>query len=103
MSTILGYGQTSSSDTVGGHFPIIGDATAANGKKGILLQATTMNAGTSAALPATAAGWLPKLFARSVYTMVRDYWDSALSTPYSGQIFPTGAAKGTQAGQIFPD
>jgi hypothetical protein len=38
---------------------------------------------------------------KNVYMLSRDYWDSALSTPYSGQLFPVGPGEGGP-GQIYP-
>lgn len=30
-------------------------------------------------------------FMQNVFVMIRDFWDASMSTPYTGQIFPTGA------------
>jgi hypothetical protein len=38
---------------------------------------------------------------KNVYMMSRDYWDTSLSTPYSGQLFPVGPGEGGP-GQIYP-
>lgn len=38
---------------------------------------------------------------KDVYMLSRDYWDKALSTPYSGQLFPVGPGEGGP-GQIYP-
>jgi hypothetical protein len=40
-------------------------------------------------------------FMKGVFTLVREYWPPSLSTPYSGQIFPTGGNSGGP-GQVFP-
>jgi len=40
-------------------------------------------------------------FMKNVFVLPRDHWDTALSTPYSGQLFPTGAGQGTP-GQVYP-
>jgi len=44
----------------------------------------------------TGIGWL-----KNVYVLTRDFWDSTYTTPYSGQLFPTGGNTGGP-GQIFP-
>jgi hypothetical protein len=40
-------------------------------------------------------------FMKNVFAMTRDYWDTSLSTPYKGQLFPTGGNSGGP-GQVFP-
>jgi hypothetical protein len=41
-------------------------------------------------------------FLKNIFAYVTAYFDSSLSTPYGGQIFPTGGKGGTTGGQIFP-
>jgi hypothetical protein len=104
MSTILGYGQTSSGDTTGLSWPILGDTTAIKGKQGLLLQAIAFvlpPGRLQASNWTAAAGYTGPTFLKAIYVFVRDFWDKSLSTPYSGQIFPTGQSQGT-TGQIYP-
>ena len=46
-------------------------------------------------------GYTGLTFMKNVFVLPRDYWDKALSTPYSGQLFPTGGNSGGP-GQVFP-
>lgn len=46
-------------------------------------------------------GYTGLAFMKNVFVLPRDYWDKALSTPYSGQLFPTGGNSGGP-GQVFP-
>ena len=46
-------------------------------------------------------GYVGLLFLKNVFVLPRDYWDKALSTPYSGQLFPVGPGEGGP-GQIYP-
>src|SRR6516164_8743541 len=41
-------------------------------------------------------GWL-----KTIFTMYFPFFSKELSTPYSGQLFPTGVSVGS-AGQVFP-
>jgi hypothetical protein len=50
---------------------------------------------------ALTGGYTGLTWMKNVFVLVRDYWDTGLSTPYSGQIFPTGGNSGGP-GQIFP-
>jgi hypothetical protein len=64
--------------------------------------------------PPTPGGAVPPLFGgggyyfygmtwlKNVLCLTRDFWDSTLTTPYSGQIFPVPNSGGTQNGQIYP-
>ena len=46
-------------------------------------------------------GYVGLLFMKNVFMLPRDYWDKALSTPYSGQLFPVGPGEGGP-GQVYP-
>jgi hypothetical protein len=46
-------------------------------------------------------GYLGLTFMKNVFVLSRDFWDTALSTPYSGQLFPTGGNSGGP-GQVYP-
>ena len=46
-------------------------------------------------------GYTGLTFMKNVFVLPRDHWDNALSTPYSGQLFPTGGNSGGP-GQVFP-
>lgn len=46
-------------------------------------------------------GYTGLAWMKNVFVLSRDYWDTALSTPYSGQLFPVGAGQGTP-GQVYP-
>jgi hypothetical protein len=38
----------------------------------------------------------------NIVCLMRDYWAPQLTTPYSGQLFPSPNSGGTQTGQIYP-
>jgi hypothetical protein len=38
----------------------------------------------------------------NVFLLPRDFWQKSLSTPYSGQTFPTPATGGNASGQTYP-
>jgi hypothetical protein len=46
-------------------------------------------------------GYTGMTFMKNVFVLTRDFWDSGLSTPYSGQIFPTGGNSGGP-GSVYP-
>jgi hypothetical protein len=47
-------------------------------------------------------GYVGVKWLKNMYAFVVGYFDSSLSTPYGGQIFPTGGNSGGSTGQIFP-
>jgi hypothetical protein len=38
---------------------------------------------------------------KNVWVITRDFWDKSLSTPYSGQLYPTGG-NNPGPGQVYP-
>lgn len=46
-------------------------------------------------------GYVGLTWMKNVFCLSRDYWQSVLSTPYSGQLWPTGGKTGGP-GQVFP-
>lgn len=47
------------------------------------------------------AGFVGATFMKNVFILTRDYWTISLSSPYVGQIFPTGGNSGGP-GQVYP-
>ncbi len=46
-------------------------------------------------------GYVGLTWMKNVFMMTRDFWDSSLGTPYSGQLYPTGGNSGGP-GQVYP-
>jgi hypothetical protein len=46
-------------------------------------------------------GWSSLSWCKNILTIMFPFFDKSLSTPYSGQLFPTGVSVGN-AGQVFP-
>lgn len=46
-------------------------------------------------------GYQGMTFCKNIFVLQRDFWDTSLSTPYSGQLFPTGGNSGGP-GQVYP-
>ena len=46
-------------------------------------------------------GYRGLVWCKSIFSMLFGYFDKAMSTPYSGQVFPTGSAQ-VGNGQAFP-
>lgn len=46
-------------------------------------------------------GYVGLSFMKNVFCLSRDFWHNSLSTPYSGQLWPTGGKTGGP-GQVFP-
>lgn len=47
-------------------------------------------------------GYVGIKYLKNVFMFVTGYFDSSLSTPFGGQIFPTGGNSGGPSGQIYP-
>jgi hypothetical protein len=94
MSFVLGYGQTSNADVVGGHFPIVGAglSSAANPRAA---------AGITLAPSIFTGGFSGITWAKTVFILTRDVWAIQQTTPYSGQLFPTGGNSGGP-GEVYP-
>ncbi len=46
-------------------------------------------------------GFVGISFMKNVLVMTREFWDTALSNPYTGQLYPPGGCVGGP-GQVFP-
>lgn len=80
MFVFRSFGQF---DTGGAHYPLPGPIMYFNG-------------GAVFAEGYNGIGWL-----KNVFFMSRDFWDDEMTTPYSGQLFPTGGNSGGP-GQVYP-
>jgi len=70
----------------------------------IAIVGTVVGAGYSVTLGGTLVainGYRGIPWLKNVFVMIRDYWDLSLSTPFAGQLFPTGGNSGGP-GQVYP-
>lgn len=51
--------------------------------------------------PVLTGGYKGLTFMKNVFVLTRDYWDTSLSNPYVGQVFPHAGNAGSP-GQVFP-
>jgi hypothetical protein len=74
------------------------------GDGGSLYMATSGAAAAGSDGPAEVfdGGYVGIKFLKNIFAYVTAYFDSSLSTPFGGQIFPTGGNKGGTGGQIYP-